>query len=352
MHTPAPPFAHTSGPKDASVIVVGEAFGEQEQLLGRPFIGASGQELTRMLTQAGFKRSELLLTNVLAFRPKDNNIDNLCVKKADTGPTYGYPAIGQGKYLDPQYLSELDRLRDELSAHPRNLIIAMGRTASWALLGASGISAIRGTVAQSTLGLRIKTLPTFHPAAVLRQWSLRTIVIADLLKAKRESIFPEIRRPERWILVNPTLDEIVSWAIAHARKALYLAVDIETRNGQITEIGFASDKAHSLVIPFVKNYRDNYWSTEHEERQAWDLVEVLLQLDCDKIFQNGIYDLSYLLKAGLRVRRAYQDTMLLHHSLFPEMNKGLGFLGSLYTQEPAWKLAYRKSGKEETKADE
>jgi hypothetical protein len=43
---------------------------------------------------------------------------------------------------------------------------------------------------------------------------------------------------------------------------------------------------------------------------------------------------------GLRPANVAEDTMLLHHSLFPELPKGLGFLGSIYTNEASWKLMH------------
>ena len=66
-----------------------------------------------------------------------------------------------------------------------------------------------------------------------------------------------------------------------------------------------------------------------------------------------MYDLQYLLRLGLRVNAASHDSMLLHHSIFPEMNKGLGFLGSIYSFEPAWKLMRKHRGDDiGVKADE
>jgi hypothetical protein len=44
------------------------------------------------------------------------------------------------------------------------------------------------------------------------------------------------------------------------------------------------------------------------------------------------------------------DTMLLHHAMYPELPKSLGFLGSIYTNESAWKLMRQDS--EELKRDE
>ena len=144
-------------------------------------------------------------------------------------------------------LPELDRLREELNQVAPNLIIALGSTACWALLSTNGIGALRGTVATSTL-VPAKVLPTYHPAAVLRNWAWRPIAIADLIKAKRESAFPEIKRPERFILVNPTIAECEQWVAQNLKSEC--ACDIETKFGMIEMIGFSASPTHAMVIPF------------------------------------------------------------------------------------------------------
>ena len=62
----------------------------------------------------------------------------------------------------------------------------------------------------------------------------------------------------------------------------------------------------------------------------------------EKLGQNYLYDLQYILPMGISPTRVARDTMLLHHAWFPELQKGLGFLGSIYTSEPAWKLMRRQ----------
>jgi hypothetical protein len=65
-----------------------------------------------------------------------------------------------------------------------------------------------------------------------------------------------------------------------------------------------------------------------------------------------LYDLHHLWRNyGISVRNAEEDTMLLHHALQPESPKGLDFLGSVYTDEAAWKLM-RQRGKTTIKRDE
>ena len=257
-HQTSPAFAHSAGPHDAKIAIVGECFGEQEALIGKPFQGYSGQELTRMLQEAGLSRRDCFLTNVLALRPPNNDLGALCCNKTSCGEGYTLPHLGKiGQYLQPQYLPELDRLRDELTQVSPNLIIALGATACWALLHTNGIGALRGTVATSSL-VPHKVLPTYHPAAVLRNWAWRPIAIADLIKAKRESDFPEIKRPERFILVNPTIAEAREWVDQHLKSEC--ACDIETKFGMIEMVGFSSSPTHAMVIPFWdKNKGGNYW---------------------------------------------------------------------------------------------
>ena len=102
-----------------------------------------------------------------------------------------YPAHSKHGYIDKKYQPELERLADELEEANPNVTVAMGNTAMWALLGKTSISKLRGTVQLSTHTLTgLKVLPTYHPAAIFRQYSLRPIVVLDLRKARRESELP------------------------------------------------------------------------------------------------------------------------------------------------------------------
>ncbi len=352
-HTALPPFAASSGPRDAKITLVGEAWGEQEALLGRPFVGSSGQELTRMLRDAGIDRDECFLTNVLAFRPPNNSMDALCTNKAGVPHDYSRSHLSQGKYLKPEYLSELERLYIELEQVRPNLCVALGNTAAWATTGSARISAIRGTVAQGQDRLAsLKVLPTYHPAAVMRQWSLRPIVLADFMKAKREAAYADIRRPHRRVTVSPTLEDLTSFNEAVQRAGL-VAVDIETSAGQITHVGFATSPECALCVPFLDRERPNwsYWPTPTDELGAWNFVKAMLELPTPKVFQNGLYDLGFFVRYGIAVRNASEDTMLRHHVMYPELQKGLGFLGSIYTGESSWKLL-RGRHVSELKADD
>jgi DNA polymerase I-like protein with 3'-5' exonuclease and polymerase domains len=164
------------------------------------------------------------------------------------------------------------------------------------------------------------------------------------MKAWRESQWPELRRPERSVIVDPDINEVWAWVEATLRRpSALLACDIETGNRQIKCIGFARSRSEALVVPFVDlvHGQGSYWPSVTDELTAWQAVRALLESQIPKVFQNGVYDLQYILAMGLWPQALVHDTMLLHHSLFPEMQKGLGFLGSIYTSEASWKLMRR-----------
>lgn len=335
-----------------SIVIVGEAWGEQEEKEQAPFVGASGYELTRLLDDAGIRRADCFLTNVFNLRPTGNKIEAICSGKAEA--IRGYPPLIKGRYIPQTLIPELERLGDEIVEHNPNIIIALGNTPMWALSGKTGVSKLRGTTSETThTATGFKFIPTYHPAAILRQWELRPTAVLDLMKALRESAYPEIRRPQRYVWIDPTLEDLEIFYNQYIVGCSRLAVDIETSGNQITRIGFAPSKSLALVVPFV-DYRAkgrNYWPTKEAEATAWRFVQrTLSDKIIKKTFQNGIYDLAFLWRSmGIATYGAEEDTMLLHHALQPEALKGLGFLGSVYTDEGNWKQM-RKS--ETIKADE
>lgn len=356
------------------IIIVGEARGEQEARIDSSFVGPSGAELLRMLSESGiisltsFDRDyinryyrdndpksldmvwnlhpEVYRTNVFQFHPPANDLANLCGGKAEG--VAGYPALLKSKYLLPQYLPELERLANEIMERNPNLILCLGNTALWALAGRSGIAKYRGTTLESThTVLDYKLLPTYHPAAILRQWELRATTIADLQKARSEAEFPDVRRPKREIWIEPTIDDIKEFIARHILGCKLLSVDIETSHTRITCIGFAPNSETALVVPFDDSRSKNgcYWPTREIESTVWKIISgIMSDRTIPKLFHNGLYDIAFLYRAyGIRTMNAAEDSMLLSHALHPESLKGLGYLGSLYSDQGMWKHMRVKS---------
>ena len=393
-----------SGPPNPRMLMIGEAWGADEDKMKMPLVGGSGKMHWGMLGEAipdvrpdlhAKAQSEISwdygmlawvrqrdpwlsaagigFTNVLNFRPPNNDLGAISGSKAEVGSNYPYPPIATSPkhiYLRPEHLEQLDRLGHDLARLKPNLCCLMGNTACWALLGMTNVTALRGTTTWSDR-YGVKCLPTFHPASLLYegQWSRRPIIIADYVKAYRESEYPELRRPHRQILINPTLPEVERWVFDTLENPPQsLTIDVETSGGMIDTCGFARSMSDALVIPFgphrykkgngyviIYPERDgkrvtSYWSTQ-EEIYVWSLVWKLLASPIPKSFQNGMYDIQYLMKILGIPNNMTDDTMLAWHSLYPEMPKGLGFLGSVLTNDIAWKRL-RSSKADTTKKDE
>lgn len=350
------------------LFLLGEAYGRNEQALGFGFVGAAGVELLRMLADAGVieltsedlsfiskfwnlgdpacidavwrLHPEVYRSNVFKFHPVANDIRSLCGPKANG--IRGYPALSQSKFLRREFIPNLEALADEILTIDPNLIVALGNTPLWALCGITGISKIRGTTRLSThTAIGYKVLPTYHPAAVLRQWELRPTTVIDLMKAGREQGFPEVRRPKREIWIEPTLEDLDEFERRYIKPNSRVAVDIETSGNQVTCIGFSPSPSVSIVIPFFdgRSKKRSYWKDQSSECNAWGFVRRILEdRSIRKVFQNGLYDIAFLWRSvGIPVYGATEDTMLLHHALQPESLKSLGFLGSIYSDEGAWK---------------
>lgn len=320
------------------IMIVGEYWNEDEELSGKPFAGAGAGVLHGLLQQAGIAARDCHFTNALNLRPPGNRLENLCTNKAGGVP--GYRAVFGSKYLSAEYEPELERLHEELNRIQPNVILALGNVALWALAKKSGIKKYRGSPMLTHDG-RFKLIPSWPPTSILSAWNLRVVALSDFAKARSEAAFPELRRTPREIWLEPTLHDIETFYSLHIKDAAFLSCDIETKQRTITEVGYATPSGRcAIVIPFYSRLVSdgNYWNTFSEERQAWKWVR---RINAEKplIGQNFAYDMSYFWRTvGMPTPQFAGDTMLMHHALHPELEKGLGFLGSVYTNEPSWKM--------------
>lgn len=346
------------------LLFLGEAWGEPEARWESPFVGAAGQELSRMLSQAGFpckflpynftssvrmisywKDFPFPLLNVFNERPPENDV-SFFYSKADRKSLYPlqakYPRRIDNSivYLKPEYEHHLTTLHAELLALKPNVIVALGNTALWSLGLPQTISSLRGNILSSPFG---KVISTYHPASVLRKWDQRIIALLDFRKALRESKSPDINTISREIWTEPSIEDLYTWWDKYGYHASLLSFDIETLlNQQISEISFASDSTHALHIPFVwregSTYH-NWWPDVKTELAAWQFVKMVCESSIPKIGQNCVqYDTYWLLKVmNIQVRNIIHDTMVMSHAWQPELEKSLQFLGSIFLDERSWK---------------
>lgn len=319
------------GPSPCRVMVVGEAPGGDEERLGRPFVGASGYELDRMLAEAGLHRSTVFVTNVCRHRPPNNKIEAWMARK----PVEGF-ILMRDRWVHPHIAEGFSKLLIELGAVKPNIVIALGNVAMWALTGHWGITDWRGSeLTVDWLGESTKVIPTYHPAAILRQWSWRSAALTDLKRAYRESD-SRTYAPSEWKFdIRPSFDLVMrrlEWLLMLAEAGpLPLSFDLETRSGHIACAGIAWSQTDALCIPLMASGNpEGYWSLGEEAEITWALRCLLTHENARVVGQNLLYDAQYTLRHWGFAPRVSQDTMLTHHTAFCELPKALDFQASIY----------------------
>jgi DNA polymerase len=141
------------GPAEAEIMFIGEGPGFNENEQGRPFVGAAGNFLNELLAEAGLKRSEVWIGNVVKCRPPGNR-DPL-----------------------PEELSACNEYQErQIAAINPKIIITLGRYSMGKFMPGAKISSVHGQMRR--VGDRY-VIAMFHPAAALHQAALKPAILKD-----------------------------------------------------------------------------------------------------------------------------------------------------------------------------
>jgi len=155
----------SDGPADADIVFIGEAPGKNEDLQGKPFVGAAGKFLNEMLEMINLKRDQVYITNIVKYRPPDNR-DPLPDEKA----------------------AFLPYLQTQLEIIQPKLVVTLGRHSMNCFLPDLQISKCHGEPKRIRIQFGDKEptpvviMPLFHPAAALYNGSMRQTLIDDFAK--------------------------------------------------------------------------------------------------------------------------------------------------------------------------
>ena len=142
------------GNPHARVMIIGEAPGKNEDLQGKPFVGAAGKFLDELLEVAGLKREDVFIANVLKCRPPSNR--NPKPEEIEACATF---------------------LRQQTQTISPDVIVTLGNFATQFILRTGvGITHLRGTVQRAG---RFLVLPVFHPAAAIYDRLKRDVLLSD-----------------------------------------------------------------------------------------------------------------------------------------------------------------------------
>ena len=149
------------GNAESEIIFIGEAPGKNEDIEGRPFVGAAGKFLNEMLEGIGKNRGDIYITNILKYRPPNNR---------DPEPE------------EKESCNEW--LINELKIISPKLIVFLGRHSMGRFFPIEKISDLHGKLLIKTTPefSRQAFLPLYHPAAALYNGEMRETLIKDFKK--------------------------------------------------------------------------------------------------------------------------------------------------------------------------
>lgn len=269
-------------------------------------------------------------------------------QESKNGALTAFPQVARKAWLRAEFGGDIHALYSNIRRIKPNLVIACGELALLAMTHQNKLKFARGRITTSIPSCgNVKVLPVLHPRAILAEIKQEPILLLDLMKARREAQFPEVRRPQRFIHLHPSVEDLESfWNDYIVGRTSNLSMDIETKTPIITCVGVSPSPDRVLVVPFLDQDKPgaNYWSTPREEKIAWQFIFRCLNTPGVEVFgQNFSYDAQYLWgKMGIPLSQWTNDTMVIHHALQPEMEKGLGFLASIYSDELAWKFMHKR----------
>lgn len=157
----------SDGNPQADIMFVGEAPGRDEDIQGKPFVGRAGQLLDKMLNSIGLTRETTYIANIVYWRPPGNRT----------------PTPEESAACRPFIERQIEL------CNPKILVLLGGAAAKELLDTPQGILKLRGKWQDIQIGqMTIPTLPTLHPAYLLRQPAQKRLAWQDLLSLKKKLI--------------------------------------------------------------------------------------------------------------------------------------------------------------------
>ena len=300
------------GPKRAKIMIVGEAPGELEDRTGRPFQGRPGKLLDDMLEAAGIDRSDCYITYAVKCHPPENRP----------------PSAAEAKTCKPY-------LETEIATVKPKFILTLGATALKSLTRKAKITELHG---QQFDYAGATVVPTFHPAAALRDPARLSPMRKDVIKFGHivQGNMPSVDELH-WEVIR-TMDQWNQF-IGEFTESREVAIDIETtgldrhaEGAGINSIQFGLDTGRNWSLPL--EIRDSPWKPKARQR----FIETLVEQASGKtvIGQNFKFDNLWIKTIyGVKFHLNF-DTMLAHHTLDENSPHGLKELASEYCNAPTY----------------
>jgi DNA polymerase-1 len=307
------------GPADSRIMILGEAPGYNEEVTGKVFSGAAGQELNKMLARAGLRREDIYVSNVVKCRPPENRT----------------PERWEAKICADEYVTR------EMEALDPTHVLLLGNAALTAVAKKSGITKHRGVRLEVKGQPRHRTImAAFHPAYALRNPGVYPVLQEDIRRFARaiQGEFRVVPVKTRMVTGFRGFQQLLAMLEALPTGSV-VSYDTEDRfrpwhpEWAIVCLGLSWDGRNSYVIPL--------YHPESPFRKVWykllmHLRKALTREDLILVAQSGKHDNVQLAGARIFLRHKF-DVMLASHLIDENRPKNLGFLAQTYLGADVYK---------------
>jgi uracil-DNA glycosylase family 4 len=325
------------GPRDAPILLLGEAAGHYEAYRGVPFVSdaPAGSQLDRLLGWAGIRREECRFANVVRCHPPKDYL--------------------VGAPWEEKALAHCAPALHAVLAEPHAVVVPLGASALRAVMNFGPrrkgrkdnvrVEDFHGAPTRSQL-TSARVVPTFHPAFLqYGAWKFTKTCVFDLSVAK-EVASGKWEADEPTLVIDPPYAWFAAWAsryLAEMRadpERVLLAVDTETKDKtaksdegelgredqswEILYVNLSFDAGEGVTVPWVSPYREK--------------VKEILEAGGILLFWNAPYDVPRFKRAGVDVKwENVRDVMDAWHALQSDLPRGLGFVAPHYSRVGPWK---------------
>lgn len=296
---------------DCLILFLGEAPGRQEDAVGKPFVGPSGELLNIAIRDLSLDGASAI-GNIVRCRPKHNDKPSLT-------------AINCCKHFT----------EEDIAALKPKVIVTLGGVPLKGMLDRSDVTRARGTINKVEIGgVEYTVIPTFHPAYALRNPSKAEDIYNDIAMAKQIALHGE--KPaviKKYVAID---------SVEKAKKIIeklssfkgVAAVDVEGSGKNPFKKGYklatfsfsvVSDRAYFVPCQHPQN---DFLPAKWYRR----IAQVLLQNDnIETLFHYGYHDTNaFRVALGIEVTNYTHDTILMHHLIKEDEAHDLDRLESVY----------------------
>lgn len=323
------------GPAVSPLMIISDYPTKDELEQGKSLVGETGKSVERFLKQNKYSidrcyKTAYIKTAIPGFGSKNKKTKFEALQAAREIDDWDKILLEEIRVINPNVILCLGELPLKFLTHEKNINRYRG-----SILPLKSDIYIKAGLDNST-GKYIKVVATFHPRDIFFDPISGVYVTLDYKRALGQiHNTREFEEPGTLWIARNAESLIEYWK--RARHGKFLVTDIETRFNMVICASLCTDGNEAVSFPML-----DLKAGAMQNACIWKKYDDILRSGIPKVNQNMVYDWTVLERLGFNINNIIGDTMLMAHTCYPELPKGLDFLTSIHTDM----TYYKDEGKE------